>query len=341
MSPVPMLHEFVSNLLSDQSALAAFDQDPQGSLDAAGMSDVAPQDVTDMLPLMADAAPVSRADGLGSLAAAGDPAGTLDGAVSPLVTDVARVGAGVAGQLPDASGVFGTLSNVADGTGVNRVEDGTLHTGSGLVHGVAEGVRSVPVLGPVAGAEDVDLRNTAEAVHGHVADGYIVGATVDAATNHLGDAMLTPVAVHTAGALPAVGGPLGNLADQGTHQVGGVSGIGNEHLGSTPVGVHSGPVLADQFLGRDDMPGALDHASSALPVHAPAAVPTDVAGTVTGAAGNLPVHAPAMGQTPLASLSDSGMSAGHSPLSGVSLPETSGLDLHDATGALDHLPLGH
>src|SRR6266581_4234524 len=51
------LHDFVINLLSDADARAAFDLDPDGALRAAGLGDVTPADVRDVLPLVADYVP--------------------------------------------------------------------------------------------------------------------------------------------------------------------------------------------------------------------------------------------------------------------------------------------
>ena len=51
------LHDFVMNLLCDADAQAAFDLDPDGTLRAAGLGDVTPADVRDVLPLVADYLP--------------------------------------------------------------------------------------------------------------------------------------------------------------------------------------------------------------------------------------------------------------------------------------------
>lgn len=58
-TPDATLHGFVLNLLSDASSRAAFDQDPLHALSAAGLPDVAPQDVLDAIPLVMDFASAS------------------------------------------------------------------------------------------------------------------------------------------------------------------------------------------------------------------------------------------------------------------------------------------
>src|SRR2546430_1667854 len=63
-SPVT-LHDFVLNLISDADARTAFQLDPDGVLDAAGLSDVTPADVHDAIPLVFDYAP-ARVAGLSS-----------------------------------------------------------------------------------------------------------------------------------------------------------------------------------------------------------------------------------------------------------------------------------
>ncbi|GAB2982628.1 IniB N-terminal domain-containing protein [Amycolatopsis acidiphila] len=316
MSAVQTLHGFVLNLLNDQQALADFDHDPQGVLNAAGLADVTPADVHDLVPLVTEAAPVSMAGGTDSFAANGDLATTLDDSVargsavsSPLVSDVSHVVAGGLSGLPNLSGVFGATSDLAGATGLNTVTDEALHTASGVVHEVAAAVDTVPVVGPLADAEDIDLQNTAAAVGDHVFDGQLVGAVVDATTNHLGDALLAQTAVGTVSALPGVGGPLGDLAGQVRFDGGAALGIGNEALGSTPVGTHSGEALADQFLGGDfgpggDMSDTLDHASSAVPavpgVPALPAVPGVPAVPALPAVSALPAvpHLPALPAVP-------------------------------------------
>ncbi|GLZ32037.1 hypothetical protein Lesp02_42250 [Lentzea sp. NBRC 105346] len=61
------LNEFALNLLSDPDARSAFQLDPQGSLDAAGLGDVHPADIQELLPLVLDFAPASSLGDLGSI----------------------------------------------------------------------------------------------------------------------------------------------------------------------------------------------------------------------------------------------------------------------------------
>ncbi|MDX8035421.1 IniB N-terminal domain-containing protein [Lentzea sp. BCCO 10_0856] len=60
------LHDFTLNLLGDPDARSAFQLDPQGSLDAAGLGDVHPADVQELLPLVLDFASVTELGDFGS-----------------------------------------------------------------------------------------------------------------------------------------------------------------------------------------------------------------------------------------------------------------------------------
>jgi hypothetical protein len=54
----PTLQDFVLNLIYDPGARSAFELDPHGTLEAAGLSDITAADVQDVLPLVLDYAPL-------------------------------------------------------------------------------------------------------------------------------------------------------------------------------------------------------------------------------------------------------------------------------------------
>ncbi len=60
MNPAQSLYEFTLNLLNDSSARSAFGDDPQGTLDGAGLGDISGADLHDILPLVLDFAPVGN-----------------------------------------------------------------------------------------------------------------------------------------------------------------------------------------------------------------------------------------------------------------------------------------
>lgn len=308
MSPVQTLHDFALNLLSDPAALTEFNTDPQGVLDAAGLGDVSPADVHEILPLVMDTAPASLAGTLGNFAS-GDPAATFNEIVakgaaagSSVVDQVTHAAAGPLSNLPNLSGVFGGVSDFTDQTGITTIADDAVADVSGVVHQVTTPLDNLPLVGPLLNAADIDLQNTSGAIHEHAADGKFVGAVVDATTNHLGDALLWKTAVEVTGQIPGIGAPVSGLVEEVRHDGGGLLGVTNEAIGSTPVGVHSGQALASEFHTGSDAgltTGPLDHVVAALPA-APAipAVPGvpalgDAVGSVThevhGVAGHLPV----------------------------------------------------
>src|SRR5204862_129195 len=61
MQPTPTLHDFVLKLLTNSEARSAFQLDPAGALSAAGLADVSPADVRDLIPLVADVTPMHMA----------------------------------------------------------------------------------------------------------------------------------------------------------------------------------------------------------------------------------------------------------------------------------------
>ncbi|GLY65060.1 IniB N-terminal domain-containing protein [Amycolatopsis taiwanensis] len=244
MGPVQTLHDFALNLLSDPQALADFNADPQAVLSAAGLDDVSAADVHEIMPLVMDLAPASVTDSLSSFDAAGDVTGTLDTARAALANATAPLG-GILGDLPNLSGVFGAVSDVAEQTGLNTVTHEALGAVSDVVDGVADAVSGVPIAGPVLEAGAIDLENTVSAVGDHLFDGKLVGASVDALTNHLGDALMPGALVDTVSQLPAVGAPLGGLLEDVRTEGSALLGTVNAAIGSTPVGMQGGDLVSD------------------------------------------------------------------------------------------------
>lgn len=266
MGPVQTLHEFALNLLNDPQALADFNADPQGVLNAAGLGDVSEADVREIIPLVMDTAPASVTEPLSAVANGADVAGTLDevttdvtDGASGLLDSVSQVAAGALGNLPNLSGVFGGVSHLAEDTGLNTTAVGALDTVEDVVDGVTNALDGLPLVGPVLDAADVDLHHTVDAITEHESDGKLVGAAVDALTNHLGDALMPEALVDAVGELPAVGEPVSNLVRDVRHDGGAVLGSLNEAIGSTPVGEPSGQALADSLgqIGLNEVSGTL------------------------------------------------------------------------------------
>lgn len=248
MGPVQTLHEFALNLLSDPQALADFNTDPQALLSAAGLDDVSAADVHEIIPLVMDLAPASMTESLTSFDAAGDVTGTLDTARAA-VADAAEPLGGVLNALPNLSGVFGAVSDVAEQTGLNTVTHDVLGTVSDGVDSLGDAVADVPIVGPVLQAGAIDLEHTVDAVGGHLWDGKLVGSAVDALTNHLGDALMPAALVDAVSEVPVVGEPVSGVLDDARWEGAALLGAVNTAIGSTPVGVQSGDLLSNLLSG--------------------------------------------------------------------------------------------
>ncbi|GFJ91484.1 IniB N-terminal domain-containing protein [Phytohabitans rumicis] len=169
------LHDFVLNLLTNSEARSAFELDPEGTLNAAGLGDITAADVQDVVPLVVDYAPVQ---GIANLAPVGDLGlgglGSLDTATSAIgqlqtVTNQLALGAqsttadvnfaGAAAITVDAGGFAVGTTSILPGISVAGGPSGVAADLSG-VHDVANTLDS-DVVGQVgtdaAGAVDTTL----------------------------------------------------------------------------------------------------------------------------------------------------------------------------------------
>ncbi|MDX8054480.1 IniB N-terminal domain-containing protein [Lentzea sp. BCCO 10_0798] len=97
------LHDFTLNLLSDPDARSAFQLDPQGSLDAAGLGDVHPSDIQELLPLVLDFAPATGIGDFGS---------TISGLDLDQQLDLMSTLQNTIGQPIDDNTVLGSVSGL-------------------------------------------------------------------------------------------------------------------------------------------------------------------------------------------------------------------------------------
>ncbi|WP_309111894.1 IniB N-terminal domain-containing protein [Saccharothrix sp.] len=187
------LHDFVLDLLSNPTALAEFQADAEGSLAAAGLSDISALDVQEVLPLVLDYVPA------GSLPA-------LDGSLLNELPLDATDALGAIGQLQAVAQQV-ALSGVSGSSDVNLAAAGALSAdASGLE--VFGGVAGWGPVGDVAGSLDASLSGDFSAV-GDVTgalDGTLAtaGGVTDLATGSLDGALATAGGV--TGALPAADG---------------------------------------------------------------------------------------------------------------------------------------
>ncbi|MBK1787000.1 IniB N-terminal domain-containing protein [Prauserella cavernicola] len=178
--PEQNLYDFALNLLTDPEARSAFDAAPQDVLNGAGLGDITPGDVQEILPLVLDSTQIQTVDSitqdlgvengfssvndlaqsLDSTIAGGDIAGgDVAGAVTGAVEDVAVGGAGV-GAVENVTGLAGFeglddltagASSVGDlnavtGDVANAVEGGDLGVGD-----IAPATTVAPVAQDVVG----------------------------------------------------------------------------------------------------------------------------------------------------------------------------------------------
>ncbi|WP_189158441.1 IniB N-terminal domain-containing protein [Lentzea pudingi] len=212
------LHDFTLNLLSDPDARSAFQIDPQGSLDAAGLGDVHPADIQELLPLVLDFAPVTSLGDFGS---------TISGLDLDQQLDLMSTLQNTAGQQIDDNTVLGAVSGL-----------------TAAVHGVTTGfdVLSDPssALDVVGGTEITDVTKTVTDLDvtetvGDISNGTdVLGSTH--VTDVIGDVTSTlhtgDLGVHdvlSGDVTSAIGNVTGN--DLSLHEVGNVGDVVS-HVGN-------------------------------------------------------------------------------------------------------------
>lgn len=120
---LPNLHDFVLNLLSDPTALQAFNLDPATVLDSAGLGDISAADVSEVVPLVMDLLPMQNTQ-------------VVDTALSSL-TSLDSVGSGQAGAIAQLQNVTAVLSSIT--TDASQLSGGgtlSLNTPLGAMGGV-------------------------------------------------------------------------------------------------------------------------------------------------------------------------------------------------------------
>ena len=274
------LHDFVLNLITDPQARTVFELDPETALCAAGLGDITPADVQDVVPLVMDYAAVP---GLAGLAL---PTATVEAEAGATVsaTAVAQLQS-VTAHLSAGAHHPSELGNTAAAAGL-AIDHSGVAVGVGALSGLglgADALVEVPVdLGP-----DGDLSATLDAdVTGTVTSPVheVAGTVYDVADNAgLGDTVT------------GVGGTVGDL--DGT--VAGLHGtvFGTVGLGLTTVGtsLHGVTGAVDGVTGITDgltHGTGLDHTldgvtSSVDGLTGPAGTGLhDVTGPVTGTVGD-------------------------------------------------------
>ena len=224
------LHDFTLNLLSDLDAREAFQLDPQGVLEAAGLGDITPGEIQEILPLVLDTASVAKVDALDDvLVTAGDlgaadqlklVTSTLGGVTS--VTDVASLG----GIPTTATALVSDFGNIGDVTNtldvVSNVTD--IATENGVVSTVTDVVdvkdvvdtdvllKGTDVLVKDVANLDVDVKDAVDVTDNVVQDVAQVGDIHHTVGDVVGDLNIGNV-----GDLELLDGGLGNGNDVSIH----------------------------------------------------------------------------------------------------------------------------
>lgn len=170
------LHDFTLTLLSDLDARFAFQVDPEGCLEAAGLGDISVTDVHDILPLVLDTASVVQVDALDQVLVEAGDLTAVDSLklIAGNVEGVTGVAAGVAAPsaitaLVAGFGNVGDVSNSLDATVLNAGEVVSNVSGEAVsnVSGVAD-VKDVSDVLVKNIDTDVDVQDTVDAVHADV-----------------------------------------------------------------------------------------------------------------------------------------------------------------------------
>ncbi|MDX8146638.1 IniB N-terminal domain-containing protein [Lentzea sp. BCCO 10_0061] len=244
MATQTTLHDFTLNLLGDLDAREAFQLDPEGTLEAAGLGDISPVDVHEILPLVLDSASVVKIDAIDKvLVEAGDLTavdslklitGNIEGvtgiadvaapsAITALVTDFGGLG-DVTGTLDvvnanevvsDVTGiahdnsVVSTVTDVADVHGVTDVVVKDLDADV-LVKDVVD---SDVLVKNVIGSADVDVKDVLDVTDNVTGNVVQDVAQVGDVHNDLGQ-VVGDVKV---GDIDLLDGGIGNGADLDIH----------------------------------------------------------------------------------------------------------------------------
>jgi hypothetical protein len=253
------LHDFVLNLLTNAEARSAFELDPEGVLNDAGLGDITAADVQDVVPLVVDYAPVqgitslAPVQDLGVGALDSDPAnviGQLQAVTSQLTAGVQSTSAdanvaAIGAIAVDSTGLDAVTTSVLPGLGLTASTSGAAADLSG-VHDVADTLDAdvvSPVTADATGTVDATLGTATGLLSGSPVDGVLgttdatlgtVTGTLDHATG-LVDGLGLPVDVpdvsSVTGDSSLVGGATGSVT-------GALDGVGVGGLLSGDASVH-------------------------------------------------------------------------------------------------------
>jgi hypothetical protein len=241
MDSTQTLHDFVLNLLSDPTALTAFQLDPEGVLNAAGLSDINALDVQEAIPLVADYAPVQSVTGLVNTGTVGTVTDLAGGALRTDQLGAIHQLTAITQQLP----LTGQLTNselnlatagaiVGDPAGLATGLTGTALNTVGSLSGITG---SLGLTSALSQTTDVTHTLDTEVVHTTIGVSGAVSSSVGITSDHLADTTNDTtggLAQTTGGLAHTVGGTLSGVVGSTTH---GLTGDLTHTLGSTTHGL--------------------------------------------------------------------------------------------------------
>jgi hypothetical protein len=358
------LHDFVLDLLSNDTARSAFGADPSAALADAGLHDVTPQDVQEVIPLVMDYAPA----GLGGLPLAGSAdsviqqlqavaqVGDAQGLPRISLPSSEQFGAGVGGESPLGDYELGAKITPDEGVvSIGQFSGHDLAAESGIAasqNGVTFDGTTQSVLGDFGFASAGDpalalpstelprfdsLSDPTAALDTNVSAGAV--ASYVSAGGDVFASELSTTSATLGGFLTGAGG---SIAETGHTVAVDVSAAGHtvaDQAANLPVPDAAALPAVPAVPGLPalptlpELPGlhGLPDVTSQLPVHLPAHLPAELP--------HLPVANPLPNLDPSSGLSPLGDAASHSPLGEVASPDH--LSLLNPVDAPIDLHLGH
>ncbi|GAB2815696.1 IniB N-terminal domain-containing protein [Lentzea nigeriaca] len=246
------LHDFTLSLLTDLDAREAFQQDPLGCLEAAGLSDITAADVQDILPLVLDAASVPNVEGVEGVE------GILGGTELPAVDSLLQIAGNVEGVtgVTDIATPSAITALVSDFSGLGDVS-GTLDTAVSTVPQATNLVSNVTDVATDNVAKVTDLVDV-QGVH-HTADALVKDLHTDAVVQDLHTDALVKNVLNTADVVDVnhVTDSAVHVTDNAVHNVAQVGDVHHE----------LGQVISDVKVGDLDLlHGGVDN-NSHLDLH--------------------------------------------------------------------------
>ncbi|SMD17024.1 IniB N-terminal domain-containing protein [Lentzea albidocapillata] len=147
------LHDFTLGLLTDLDAREAFQQDPLAALEAAGLGDLTPGDVQDILPLVLDAASVPNTGAIDEVLSGCGELPAVD-QLTLIASNVEGITGTTGVSAPSAiTALTGDFSGLGD---VSGTLDSTVLTAGDVVSNVSGVAHDNAVVSKVTDVVDVD-----------------------------------------------------------------------------------------------------------------------------------------------------------------------------------------